>query len=129
MASKKSVLTLVLESYHSCCQMMASLEDNNKGYVALNALTSAFIKNSYFMQMSMFRNVLMDAEFNSNEVTEVELLLKRVEAEHTNKEVLKSVRMIRTKIQQAEPTIVTREGRGTPCVDLNYLADQQDYPD
>lgn len=96
MGKKKSLLTLVLESYQSACRMMAGLKGDDKN--ALNSLTSGLIKTSYLMTLSMFRNVLMDAELGPGELAEVEGVLKTVTTEHTNEEVLNSVRRIRAEL-------------------------------
>lgn len=127
MANKRSTLALVLESYLNACLTMASFRDERGD--ALKAYTSALIKNSYSIQLGMFRNILMAAELTPDEIAEVELALKRVEKEYTNEEVLESAQMIRAKIQRARPSVVVLEGRNTPCLDLDRLADQQDYPD
>lgn len=97
MRSKKgSLLKLVLESYKSSCSMLAGLKDDSKD--PLSSMTSALIKSSYSMNVSMFRNILMDADMSPDQAAEVEQALREVEQEHTNTEVLDSVRQIRAEL-------------------------------
>ena len=101
MSEKKGILELVLETYWSSCMMMAGLKGENNDPIA--SLVSGIIKTSQMTNLSMFRNILMDAELGPDELVKVEEVLKKVEARHTNRDVLESVRQIRSAHPSLQP--------------------------
>ena len=99
----KKLITLVLESYQGSCRAAEGRKKDERltGTRLADAcmtLVSSVVSFNQGNELCMFRNILMDAELTPDEVAEVDLVLKKVEAQFTDALILESVRMIRGRL-------------------------------
>jgi membrane-bound ClpP family serine protease len=104
---RKGILALVLDAFEGSCTKVAKSSKKEKPdelSPIMNAaigMISAMSSIGDTNEMIMFRTMLINAELTPDESLEMDVVLARVESQHTCQMVLDSVQLIRTNTQSS----------------------------